>query len=166
MAEYGKSKSSLENTITSLTQERDGLSAQLSQANTTIQSYKDMDIEAIQQSAKDWETRYTTDTQDLKDQLEATRYGYAVEQATAGMKFTSESAKKTFVADLTGKKLPLENGRLLGLEDFTKSYKETDPGAFASENVPPTFTMGGSKQPADSDSALRSAFGLTAKGGN
>jgi hypothetical protein len=38
----------------------------------------------------------------------------------------------------------LENGKLLGLEDFTNSYKETDPGAFASETTPPTFTLGGS----------------------
>jgi hypothetical protein len=44
MAEYGRTKAQLESTITSLTQERDGLSAQLSEASTTIQSYQDMDI--------------------------------------------------------------------------------------------------------------------------
>ncbi len=150
MTEYGKSKAEMENTITSLTTERDGLQAQLNDANTTIQSYKDMDIEGIKQSAKDWETKYNTDTQALKDQLAATKYGYAVEQATAGMKFTSESAKKSFMADLTGKKLPLQDGKLLGLEDFTKSYKEADPGAFAPETPVPTFTLGGTGSSAQS----------------
>ncbi len=120
MAEAGKTKTEMQNTITSLTTERDGLQAQLSDANATIQSYKDMDIDGIKQSAADWETKYNTDTQALKDQLESTKYGYAVENAVDSLKFTSESAKKAFLAELTAKKLPIQEGKLLGLEDFTK----------------------------------------------
>ena len=120
MAEAGKTKTEMQNTITSLTTERDGLQSQLSDANATIQSYKDMDIDGIKQSAADWETKYNTDTQALKDQLESTKYGYAVENAVGSLKFTSESAKKAFLADLTAKKLPIQEGKLLGLEDFAK----------------------------------------------
>lgn len=115
---------------------------QLNDANTTIQSYKEMDIDGIKQSAANWETKYNTDTQALKDQLEAIKYGHAVEQAVSGLKFTSESAKKAFVADLTSKKLPLQDGKLLGMDDFTKTYKESDPGAFTPETTPPSFTTG------------------------
>ena len=164
MAEDGKAKTEMQNTITSLATERDGLQAQLSDANATIQSYKDMDIDGIKQSAADWETRYNTDTQALKDQLESTKYGYAVENAVGGLKFTSESAKKAFLADLTAKKLPIQEGKLLGLEDFTKGYKEADPGAFAPDDPKPSFTTGSgqkSQAGAVSDSALRAAFGLT-----
>ena len=120
MAEAGKTKTEMQNAITSLTTERDGLKTQLSDANATIQSYKDMDIDGIKQSAADWETKYNTDTQALKDQLESTKYGYAVENAVGSLKFTSESAKKAFLADLTAKKLPIQEGKLLGLEDFAK----------------------------------------------
>lgn len=120
MAEAGKTKTEMQNAITSLTTERDGLQSQLSDANATIQSYKDMDIDGIKQSAADWETKYNTDTQALKDQLESTKYGYAVENAVGSLKFTSESAKKAFLADLTAKKLPIQEGKLLGLEDFAK----------------------------------------------
>ena len=42
--------------------ERDGLKTQLETANTTIQSYRDMDIDGIRQSAQEWEARYNTDT--------------------------------------------------------------------------------------------------------
>ena len=122
MAEAGKTKTEMQNAITSLTTERDGLKTQLSDANATIQSYKDMDIDGIKQSAADWETKYNTDTQALKDQLESTKYGYAVENAVGSLKFTSESAKKAFLADLTAKKLPIQEGKLLGLEDFAKIY--------------------------------------------
>lgn len=163
MAEYGKAESKLKANIQSLTTERDGLQTQLSEANTTIQAYKDLDIEGIKQSAANWETKYNTDTQALQEQLEKTKYGYAVKQAVSGLKFSSESAKKAFVEELTGKKLPLEGEKLLGLEDFTKSYKETDPGAFAPEVEPPTFTMGGtSKTQIGSEASMRSAFGLPA----
>lgn len=168
MAEAGKTKTEMQNSITSLTTERDGLQSQLSDANATIQSYKDMDIDGIKQSAADWETKYNTDTQALKDQLESTKYGYAVENAVGSLKFTSESAKKAFLADLTAKKLPIQEGKLLGLEDFTKGYKEADPGAFVSDNPTPTFTTGSGQKTqsgAASDSALRAAFGLEPKGG-
>lgn len=168
MAEAGKTKTEMQNAITSLTTERDGLQSQLSDANATIQSYKDMDIDGIKQSAADWETKYNTDTQALKDQLESTKYGYAVENAVGSLKFTSESAKKAFLADLTAKKLPIQEGKLLGLEDFTKGYKEADPGAFVSDNPTPTFTTGSGQKTQTgtaSDSALRAAFGLEPKGG-
>ncbi len=162
----GKDIEAAKANITALTTERDGLKAQLADANTAIQSYKDMDIEGVKQSVKDWETKYNTDTQKLKDDLAAANYGFAVERAVSGLKFTSESAKKAFVADLTGKKLPVQEGKLLGLEDFTKTYRETDPGAFApaDDDKTPIFSRGGGGggTPGSND-ALRAAFGLTTK---
>lgn len=145
MAENGRDIEAQKTTITTLTTERDGLRTQLEAANTTIQSYKDMDIDGIKKSAADWETKYNTDTQKLKDDLAAAEYGFAVKEAVSGLKFTSESAKKTFIADLTAKKLPLQDGKLLGMEDFTKTYRETDPDAFAPDNgdKTPVFTRGG-----------------------
>lgn len=117
--------------------ELEGVKKQLTAANTTIQSYKDMDIEGIRQSAADWETKYNTDTQKLKDDLAAQAYEHACDMAATGIKFSSNGARKAFIADLRDKKLTLENGKLLGLDDYVKSYKETDPGAFAPETPPP-----------------------------
>lgn len=164
MAEHGRDIEAKNNTITTLTTERDGLKTQLGEASATIQSYKDMDIEGIKAKPGEWETKYNTDTQALKDQLAAAQYGFAVKEATAGMKFTSTSAQKAFVAELTAKKLPLQDGKLLGLEDFAKAYRESDPGAFAPENddkTPVATRGGGSGGPTmGSDAALRAAFGL------
>ena len=164
MDENGHDIEAKNNTITALTTERDGLQAQLDTARTEIQSYKDMDIDGIKARASEWETKYNTDTQALKDQLAEAQYGFAVKDATAGIKFSSESARKAFVADLTAKKLPLQEGKLLGLEDFTKTYQESDPGAFAPEDdgKTPVATRGGSGgQTLGAEAALRAAFGLT-----
>ena len=50
MAENDRDIEAKNNTITSLTTERDGLQTQLNAANATIQSYKDMDIDGIKAS--------------------------------------------------------------------------------------------------------------------
>lgn len=163
MAENGRDIEAQKNTITTLTTERDGLKTQLDTANKEIKSYKDMDVEGIKQKATEWETKYNTDTQTLKDQLDAANYGFSIKEATAGLKFTSESARKAFVADLTAKKLPLQEGKLLGMDEFVKTYQTTDPNAFALENddKTPTFTRGtGGGTQIAADAALRAAFGL------
>ena len=164
MAEDGKAKAEMQNTITTLTAERDGLATQLSDANTAIQSYKDMDIDGIKKAATDWETKYNADTKALKDQLEGVKYSHAVENAVGGMKFTSSSARKAFMADLTDKHLTLQDGKLLGLDDFTSAYKEADPGAFAPAEGTPSLTVGGGQKTqigSTFDAELRKAFGLT-----
>lgn len=102
-----------------------------------------MDIEGIRQSAADWETKYNTDTQKLKDDLAAQAYEHACDMAATGIKFSSNGARKAFISDLREKKLALEDGKLLGFDDYVKAYKETDPGAFALETPPPD------KPPAD-----------------
>lgn len=167
MAENGKDIEAQKSTITTLTTERDGLRTQLDEANQSIQSYKDMDIDGVKQSVKDWETKYNADTQKLKDDLAAVKYGHAVEKAVGGLKFTSESARKAFVADLTGKKLPLQDdGTLLGLEDFTKTYREADPGAFAADGGgkrvvatrPTEGANGGTAAPASMRDAIAAAL--------
>lgn len=164
MAEHGKDVEAQKTAVTTLTKERDGLRTQLDTANATIQSYKDMDIDGIKRSAEDWEKKYNTDTQQLKDDLEATKYGFEVEKATSGMKFSSEAACKQFLNDLTAKKLPLQDGKLLGMEDFIKTYREADPGAFVPEDDDKTPVAargtGGGTMKTGTDDALRAAFGL------
>ncbi len=164
MAEYGKGKGALEAQINTLTNERDGLREQLGTANETIRSYKDMDIDGIKKAAADWEAKYQTDTQALQAQIDADRYRFAVDKAVGSIRFSSESAKRAFMADLTAKKLPVQEGKLLGLEDFTKTYRESDPGAFVPENddKTPVAVRGGTGGGGStgSDAALRAAFGL------
>ena len=148
--------------VTALTTERDSLKTQLEAANAEIKSYKDMDVDGIKQKAAEWETRYRADTKALQDKLDAATYGFGVERAVAGLKFSSTAARNQFVSDLTAKKLPLQEGKLLGLEDYVKSYREGDPGAFVPENdeKTPVAVKGGGGPAMGADAALRAAFGL------
>lgn len=167
MAEHEKTVAAQKNTVDTLTTERDGLKTQLDAANAEIKSYKDMDIDGIKAKSAEWESKYNTDTQKLKDELAAAQYGYSVKEAVSAMKFSSESAKKAFVSELTAKKLPLQDGKLLGLEDYVKSYRESDPDAFAPEdNKLPAFVRGsGNPNPSAGANPFSFSFaGVRAKG--
>ena len=102
--------------------ERDTLRSQLADANKKLEGYD-----------PDWKQKAADTQQAADEKIAALQAGYAAQNAAAGLKFTSESARKAFLADLNAKKLPLQDGSLLGFDDFVKSYKESDPLAFAAE---------------------------------
>ena len=136
--------------LSTATAERDTYRTQLDGANNTIKSYQDMDIDGIRQSAKDWETKYNEDTAALQGQLADMRYNQAAQAATEGLKFSSASAKKAFMADLRAKELEVSDKGLNGFDDFLKSYQESDPDAFAAEestNKPRFVTPGAQAEP-------------------
>lgn len=109
--------------IDTLTAERDAARTQLADANKKLEGYD-----------PEWKAKAEKAESDAKAQVAALQNDFAVQSAVAGVNFSSESAKKAFLADLTAKKLTLQDdGTLLGFDDFVKSYKQADPGAFAQE---------------------------------
>ena len=124
--------------ITTLTAERDAARQQLADANKKLEGYD-----------PDWKQKATDAEQRAADQVGAIKRQYAAASASGALKFTSESAKKAFLADLDAQKLPLQDdGKLLGFDDFVASYKKTDPGAFAPESGLPRMTSSASGQAA------------------
>lgn len=171
MAEHGKGVEAAKKQLAdaqqerdALTLERDALRKQLNENEKEIQSYKEMDIDGVKAAASSWEEKHKTDTEALNQQIAALKYEHAVAGAVQDVKFSSESARKAFVSDLTAKGLPLEDGKLMGLADFVKGYKESDPGAFVDENAAPKPVFAGPapgiKTGVGADVALRAAFGL------
>lgn len=121
--------------ITTLTAERDTARNSLSDANKKLEGYD-----------PDWKTKAEKAENDAKAQVAALQQDFAAQSAAAGIKFSSESAKRAFLSDLKAKKLTRQEGKLLGFEDYLKSYREADPGAFAPEKATPTVTVGGKGQ--------------------
>lgn len=120
-------------TITTLTTERDTARTSLGEANKKLEGYD-----------PDWQQKAAKAQEQADQQINDLKAKYAASSAVAGIKFSSESAKKAFLADLTEKKLPLQDdGTLLGFDDFVKSYKQADPGAFNSAGGYPNVKDGG-----------------------
>lgn len=114
-----------------------GIRKQLDDANTQIKSFEDQDVDGIKQKVADWEAKYNTDTQTLKDQMAAQNRSHAEDMFLAGYKFTSKAARKGVLDELRSKQFQLdEKGTFLGAKEFMSSLMEDEDykGAFVTEN--------------------------------
>lgn len=114
-----------------------GIRKQLDDANTQIKSFEDQDVDGIKQKVADWEAKYDTDTQALKDQMAAQNRSHAEDMFLAGYKFTSKAARKGVLDELRSKQFQLdEKGTFLGAKEFMSSLMEDEDykGAFVTEN--------------------------------
>lgn len=150
----GTDMNDLKQQVTTLTTERDAARSQLGEANKKLEGYD-----------PEWRTKAEKAENDAKEQVAALQNDFAAQTAISAVKFSSESAKKAFLSDLKAKNLPLQEGKLLGFDDYLANYKKNDPGAFAPEGGLPRMAAGTSGQPAaptaheQANAALRAAFG-------
>lgn len=110
-------------------QERDGYKGQLETANIKIQGFAGIDVEKLNTEITKWKGEYET----AKAAAETAEYMRHVESYASTVPLKSALARKAFVADLAAKKLAIENGKLLGADDYVKALRESDPDAFASD---------------------------------
>lgn len=122
-------KDKLDTKITELA----GVQRQLEEANTTIQSYKDMDIDGIKQSAANWETKYNDDTAALQQKLADQETEFAAKTYLGGFKFANDLVKEQVYTQFMAKKFAREGEKFLGADDFMKEMKEKYPTAFVEE---------------------------------
>ncbi|MBM6715633.1 phage scaffolding protein [Gemmiger formicilis] len=140
----GAEMNDLKQQVATLTTERDTARTHLGEANKKLEGYD-----------PEWRSKAEKAENDAKAQVAELQHDFAAERAVSGVQFSSDSAKRAFLSDLKAKKLPLQEGKLLGFDDYLKSYKESDPGAFAPEKAAPTVTVGGKGQaPASSNQSF------------
>lgn len=108
------------------------LQTKLKNAGTDAEKLKNLetDLATLQ-------TNYDTAKTDYEKKLADQAYEFAIKEKVAGLKFTSNSAKKAFLADITADRLKMKNGDLIGFDDYVSKYKEQDAGAFVTEQTDP-----------------------------
>ncbi len=109
------------------------------------------------------QTKYTEDTKKYQAQLAKQAYEFAVKEFAGSKKFTSQAAKRDFTQSMIAENLNFKDGKILGAEDFVKTYTEANADAFVTEdpnpapapaNPLPTFvapTPGGAPAPTASN---------------
>lgn len=156
MAEHGKFITESKEKAVELQNEIIELKKGVSEKDTKISELetKVSDIETVNTKLTELQTKYDTDTTNLKDQLSSKDYEYKVKEKVSGLKFTSESAKKLFINDLLTNKLEMENEDIKGFDDYVKTFKETDPSAFESNQKKPVFAGKTGNEPVKTDGKL------------
>nr|DAT76547.1 MAG TPA: minor structural protein [Caudoviricetes sp.] len=115
------------------------LKQKLADAGTDAETLKNLQTEF-----DTLKTNYANAQADYQKELNKQAYEFAIKEKTNGLQFTSNSAKKAFLNDALAKNLTMDNGNILGFDDFVSAYKEQDAGAFVVENTsadtkPPMF---------------------------
>ena len=137
-----------EKKIKKVEEERDTYKQNYDDAKALLDGFEGKDFDAITKERDDWKKQAEESEQKFKEEILKRDYSDAVEKAVEGLKFTSNSAKKAFVSELLSDPLKMKDGKLLGFDDYVKSYKESDKDAFVSEEDGERFQftqqMGGS----------------------
>lgn len=124
-----------ENTITDLT-------TQLSGRDTDLQALQDkltnaennsMQLDNVTQELTNLQTKYENDTKEYQQKLKDQEYSFAVKDFANSKKFTSNAAKRDFISCMMDKKLVMENGNILGANDFVTEYSKENSDAFVVE---------------------------------
>ena len=110
------------------------VSRQLGEANKTINSYKEMDIEGIKKSAADWEEKHKKDTEELQAKLDAQALEFAARTYLSGYKFSNELVKDAIYEKFMAKGLVREGEKFLGADDFMAEMQKQYPTAFVTED--------------------------------
>lgn len=120
-------------------------------AEEKLASFEGLDPVKIKDEIQNYKAEIEQTKKEYKEKLEKRDYTDLVEKAVGDLKFSSASAKKAFMSELQNDPLKVKNGSLIGFDDFVKSYKETDPEAFAVDGgkPPARFTTPESQKPQD-----------------
>ena len=82
------------------------------------------------------QSEYDTAKADWEQKLSSQQYEFLVREKANSLKFTSNSAKKAFLADALEKGIAVQDGELVGFDKYLETYKETDADAFVTEEPP------------------------------
>lgn len=101
------------------------LKSQLAESEGNADKLKEVtaELETLQ-------TNYANAKTEYEKNLAKQQHDSLVREATNGLKFSSNSAKKAFLSDALAQNLVVKDGSLLGFNDFVEKYKETDADAF------------------------------------
>ena len=90
-------------------------------------------LEDLTEKLTTLQTDYSEQQKKYTKQLDDQKYEFAIKELTSGLKFSSNSAKKSFLRDLMDNKLSMKDEEVLGFKDFVEKYKQQDAGAFVVE---------------------------------
>lgn len=117
--------------------ERDQWKERAEAAENTLKSFDGVDVEGLKSQIADWKDKAEKAEQTFKDQLYERDFADALKAELDEVKFSSEAAKRSVMADIKEAGLKLSEGKILGLGDLLKQIREKDASAFVDESGKP-----------------------------
>jgi predicted nucleic acid-binding Zn-ribbon protein len=141
MALHGQDITNHQTKLTTAQTELDGLKAQLTEANTTIEGFKKLDVDGIRKAADEWKNKAEQAQADASAQVAKLKFDHALDQALTGAKVKDVVSVR---AHLKADALKLQDdGSILGLKEQLETIKTEKDFLFESDEKTPVIVKGG-----------------------
>lgn len=141
---YDNEISQRDTRITDLTTTIETRNSDLATLQQTLKDAGDLEsLKAASKNLADLQLKYDKETKQYQSQLSKQAYEFAVKEFANSKNFSSNAAKRDFIQSMIAKNLSLENGKIIGAEDFVEIYSKDNGDAFVVKSDPkPKFAAG------------------------
>lgn len=133
LSEHYKNTAEHNKAISKLEADRDSWKEKAESAEETLKGFEGIDPAQVQSQLADYKKKAEDAEKDRDAKLYERDFADALKTELEGVKFTSEAAKKSVMADIKEAGLKLKDGKILGLNDLISQMKEKDASAFVDE---------------------------------
>lgn len=126
------SKGEFEKKVRKAEDERDQYKTRAETAEETLNGFDGKDFETITKERDEWKEKAETAKKDYDAKIAEREKNDLLKEAFESVKFSSESAKKTVMADIAAS-VTVKDGKLIGFNDLLEDAKKNDAGAFVDE---------------------------------
>lgn len=147
MGEELYSKKEMEDKVDKASSESEQWKARAETAEKMLEGLDGKSPEDILKERDDWKRQAEDSKKEYEAKIADHEKNELLKEAFAEIEFTSESAKKAIMEDIS-KGVSVRNGKLIGFSDLIEEAKKTDANAFANKQNPPAhFTKPNEKDP-------------------
>ena len=133
LSEHYKNTAEHNKAISKLEADRDAWKEKAESAEETLKVFEGIDPAQVQSQLAEYKKKAEDEEKDRDAKLYERDFADALKTELEGVKFTSEAAKKSVMADIKEAGLKLKDGKILGLNDLISQMKEKDASAFVDE---------------------------------
>ena len=143
LSEHYKNAKEVAKTLSKVEGERDDWKERAETAEETLKSFDGIDPENIKSELETWKQKAADAEKEFNAKIYDRDFSDALKAALDNVKFSSEAAKKSVMADIKEAGLKLKDGKILGLNDLIEQMKQSDASAFVDESQQQAQQNGG-----------------------
>ena len=158
MGEELYSKEEMEDKVKKASSESEQWKNRAESAEKMLKGLDGKSPEEILKERDDWKRQAEDSKKDYEAKIAEHEKNELLKEAFAEIEFTSESAKKAIMEDIS-KGVSVRNGKLIGFSDLIEEAKNTDANAFVNKQTPPArFTKPNENNPGGDKHATRESI--------
>lgn len=158
MGEELYSKEEMEDKVKKASSESEQWKTRAESAEKMLEGLDGKSPEDILRERDDWKRQAEDSKKDYEAKIAEHEKDELLKEAFAEIEFTSESAKKAIMKDIS-ESVSVRNGKLIGFSDLIEEAKKTDANAFVNKQTPPArFTKPNENDPGGDKHATRESI--------